>query len=257
MGGPSNHGRRRASRPAARMLLTGLALALVFGIGPLQPAGSAGTAPAMAGSEPVVGSQELIGRLIPITGDPLKRRSVDLRVVFRKNSAGLGENAVAQLRELGEALVSEVLREVPIGIYGHTDTGGPADFNQNLSERRAQAVAAWLREHFDIPGARYREVRGYGEERPRGNLSPADPAQRRVEIVTFHDLASDAEREDSAGTDASAAPAPTEAGSPESGGNEGDGVVVTVPGAGQSPPRTREAGGEEGKANRSGLTVVQ
>ena len=246
-GGASNHGRRGASRSAARMLLTGRALVLVFGpedgqqdfreepyhasgaernraecrfverrvehegraIEPRAaaclPSGRTNVydgacawarfrawAPSACG---VVGSQELIGRLIPITGDPIERRSVDLRVVFRKNSAELGGSAVAQLRELGEALVSEVLREVPIGIYGHTDTGGPADFNQDLSERRAQAVAAWLREHFDIPEARYREVRGYGEERPRGDLSPADPAQRRVEIVTFHDLASDAERE--------------------------------------------------------------
>ena len=138
--------------------------------------------------EPVVGKDELIGKLIPITGDPLERRSVDLRIEFRKNSAEIGEGAVAQLRELGAALVSEALREVPVGVYGHTDTGGPADYNRELSERRSQAVATYLREHFALAEARFREVRGYGEERPRPDLPPTAPAQRRVEIVTFHKL---------------------------------------------------------------------
>ena len=143
--------------------------------------------PLTAGT-PVFGKDELIGKLIPITGDPLERRSVDLRIEFRKNSAEIGEGAVAQLRELGAALVSEALREVPIGVYGHTDTGGPADYNRELSERRAQAVATYLREHFALADARFREVRGYGEERPRPYLPPTAPAQRRVEIVTFHKL---------------------------------------------------------------------
>ena len=167
----------RAPVPAA------LALAGLLGIGgPVPPPAGA------AGEEPVVGKDELIGKLIPITGDPLERRSVDLRIEFGKNSAALGEGALAQLRELGEALVSEALREVPVGVYGHTDTGGPAGFNRELSERRAQAVASYLRELFALPEERFREVLGYGEERPRSDLPPTAPAQRRVEIVTFHKM---------------------------------------------------------------------
>ena len=98
---------------------------------------------------------------------------------------------MAQLRELGAALVSEALRDTPVGVYGHTDTGGPAKFNLDLSERRSQAVAGYLREHFALAEERFREVRGYGEERPRPDLPPTDPAQRRVEIVTFHKLWAD------------------------------------------------------------------
>ena len=136
----------------------------------------------------VVGREALIGRLVPITGDPIAVRSVDLRVEFRRNSAELTEGAIAQLRELGEALISDALQEATLGVYGHTDTSGPADFNRTLSERRAQAVAAFLREHFAIAETRFREVRGYGEDRPRADLPPTAPAQRRVEIVAFHAL---------------------------------------------------------------------
>ena len=182
-------GTRRRVRAKGRWAAsTAVALAVLFGLAgssaPL-PAGASGEEP-VAG--PVVGKDVLIGKLIPITGDPLERRSVDLRIEFGKNSAELGETAMAQLRELGAALVSEALRDLPAGVYGHTDTGGPADFNRELSERRAQAVAAYLREHFALAEGRFREVRGYGEERPRADLPPTDPAQRRVEIVTFHPL---------------------------------------------------------------------
>ncbi len=178
-------GSRRLLRSGGRWA----AAATVALVGLIGFAGS--SVPQAAGEaekEPVVGKDELIGKLIPITGDPLERRSVDLRIEFRKNSAEIGEGALAQLRELGAALASEALRDLPVGVYGHTDTGGPADFNRELSERRAQAVATYLREHFALAEARFREVRGYGEERPRSDLPPTAPAQRRVEIVTFHPL---------------------------------------------------------------------
>jgi len=184
MAGDPSESRRRPGSKGRWAAATALALAGLIGL-----AGSSVPLPAGASDEePVVGKDELIGKLIPITGDPLERRSVDLRIEFRKNSAEIGEGAVAQLGELGAALVSDALREVPVGVYGHTDTGGPADYNRELSERRAQAVATYLREHFALAEARFREVRGYGEERPRPDLPPAAPAQRRVEIVTFHKL---------------------------------------------------------------------
>ena len=135
---------------------------------------------------PLVGSDALIDQLVPVTGGTAETRKVDLQVEFRFGSAKLTERAVAQLHALGEALVSEALREAAVGIYGHTDATGPAEFNQNLSESRAQSVAAFLRERFDMDQSRFREVRGYGESRLRTDLSPDAPAQRRVEIAIFH-----------------------------------------------------------------------
>ena len=150
-------------------------------------AGAAAFPVGAADEMPIVGSETLIGELIPITGDPIEIRSVDLRIEFHRNSAEVTEKAEAQLRELGTALTSEALREADLALYGHTDSSGPADYNQALSERRAQAVAAFLLAHFAIGEERLREVRGYGESRPRQDLAPGAAAQRRVEIVTFHE----------------------------------------------------------------------
>src|SRR3546814_12007384 len=46
--------------------------------------------------------------------------------------------------------VAKVLKDYPstyIDVYGHTDRTGPDVYNQSLSERRARAVADYLRGH--------------------------------------------------------------------------------------------------------------
>ena len=209
-------------RLAARRLgesAAALACAIVLAAGGPSPAWAADDEPSPRANDRPIGREELIGRLIPITGDPIEVRSVELQVVFRRNSAELTDDAAAQLRELGAAFVSEALAGVPIGVYGHTDASGPAEFNRKLSERRADAVAAYLREHFAISEARFQEVRGFGEERPRADLPATAPAQRRVEIVAFH------HRVDAAGGER-----PVDATARES---DGAGVVVRNPGSGQ------------------------
>jgi OmpA-OmpF porin, OOP family len=68
-------------------------------------------------------------------------------------------------------------------IAGHTDRSGPADYNQRLSQRRAEAVANELARH-GIARERI-SMSGYGETRP---LVPTrdgvrEPQNRRVEVV--------------------------------------------------------------------------
>ena len=251
---------RRAARPSARETVVAAVLAVVCGggtAGATETAGTAGgatAAPATQSEERVLGREAIIGKLIPITGDPLEIRSLDLRVEFRINSAALTEGAVTQLRELGAALVSEALRGAAVGVYGHTDTSGRAQYNQALSERRAQAVADFLGEHFAIAGARLREVRGYGEARLRNDLPPDAPAQRRVEIVTFHDVASDGTA-GSGGADAPQPPASrTEAVAGES---AADGIVVRTPQAGGASNGAREEAQHAPEGEESGYVAIQ
>ena len=176
--GSPKHSRRGSGpllrAPAALVAASLLACTVVF------PAGA-------ADEVPIVGSETLIGELIPITGDPIETRSVDLRIEFHRDSAEITERAAIQLRELGTALTSDALRDAGLALYGHTDSSGPADYNLALSERRAKAVAAFLEAHFAIGEERLREVRGYGESQPREDLAPGAVAQRRVEVVTFHE----------------------------------------------------------------------
>lgn len=70
-----------------------------------------------------------------------------------------------------------------IDVIGHTDNTGAAGYNQNLSQRRAQAVTTILQSN-GVNGGRLRAI-GRGEDAPvASNLNEAGRAQnRRVEIV--------------------------------------------------------------------------
>ena len=207
--------------------------------------------PAGAADEvPIVGSETLIGELIPITGDPIEIRSVDLRIEFHRNSAAITERAAIQLRELGTALTSEALRDADLALYGHTDSSGPADYNQTLSERRAKSVAAFLEAHFAIREERLREVRGYGESQPREDVAPGAAAQRRVEIVTFHERPPES-AETSEGVAAPAVEAPEQVTSlPEIN-------AITDSGSGQSTSGDQAPSGNDEAAAESGYIVIE
>lgn len=70
-----------------------------------------------------------------------------------------------------------------VDVLGHTDTTGSDAYNQALSERRAQAVAAYLAQR-NVDPARM-ATRGYGESAPLYNPDDTEmkkAANRRVEI---------------------------------------------------------------------------
>lgn len=84
------------------------------------------------------------------------------------------------------AALAANLNEYPnstIRIVGHTDNTGDARYNQDLSERRAQSVAAILRTN-GVSAGRINAY-GAGEDQPvASNLNAAGRAQnRRVEVV--------------------------------------------------------------------------
>jgi len=69
-------------------------------------------------------------------------------------------------------------------IIGHTDSVGPADYNQGLSERRAQAAADYLG-GMGVDGSRM-TVKGMGENSPAhdNSTSAGRAMNRRVELRT-------------------------------------------------------------------------
>lgn len=80
-----------------------------------------------------------------------------------------------------------ILEEDPAAnfiIKGHTDSTGPADYNQGLSERRAASVGNWLVNN-GIAASRLETV-GYGETQPKFDNATREGRQlnRRVEIET-------------------------------------------------------------------------
>jgi outer membrane protein OmpA-like peptidoglycan-associated protein len=102
-------------------------------------------------------------------------------VLFAFDRADLQPGAAQSLGE-----VARFLNEYPdqrIAVEGHTDSVGSETYNEELSRRRADAVASFLRTHGVERGRL--EVAGFGESMP---VSPNDTEagrqmNRRVEII--------------------------------------------------------------------------
>jgi outer membrane protein OmpA-like peptidoglycan-associated protein len=102
-------------------------------------------------------------------------------VLFATNRAELTPNGMASVRKLAEVMMQNPDRTVLV--EGFTDSTGSTAHNQDLSERRAQAVAQALTS-LGVPRERV-AMRGYGEAYPVASNDNAGNRQlnRRVEIV--------------------------------------------------------------------------
>ncbi|EEW26159.1 OmpA family protein [Rhodobacter ferrooxidans] len=102
-------------------------------------------------------------------------------ILFALDSANLRPDLQADLRAVSNNLLD--YPDSTIEVVGHTDDSGSAAYNQDLSERRARAVAAVLR-NGGVPGGRI-SAYGRGEDQPiASNQTVNGRAQnRRVEII--------------------------------------------------------------------------
>ena len=109
--------------------------------------------------------------------------SVNIHVEFDTDKAVIRPEYYPYLDELGRALTGPDLSGKTIGLAGHTDSSAEPAYNQTLSEKRAEAVKAYLVRKFGIDPARI-VTRGYGESRPLvPNDSPENMQKnRRVEV---------------------------------------------------------------------------
>jgi outer membrane protein OmpA-like peptidoglycan-associated protein len=115
-----------------------------------------------------------------------KQPSIDLNVHFEFGSAELTPDTMRMLDELGRALTSNTLVSYRFRIEGHTDTVGTEDFNKNLSDQRAAAVATYLEGKFGIGASRLETV-GLGQAELAVPTPPQTPEQRnrRVHVVNL------------------------------------------------------------------------
>ena len=102
-------------------------------------------------------------------------------VLFDYNEADIKPAAATKLTEVAELLA--YFDRARVAVQGHTDTDGSAEHNQDLSQRRAQAVADALAGQ-GVASSRM-TVEGFGFDRPvASNADDAGKAKnRRVEIV--------------------------------------------------------------------------
>ncbi len=107
---------------------------------------------------------------------------VNLRseLLFETDSAVLTEEAIAQVSRVGDILAK--YPEDRIRIEGHTDSQGTAPYNEQLSLRRAEAVARVLSSRGVQPGQIL--VLGMGEQQPVASNDTASgrSVNRRVQL---------------------------------------------------------------------------
>lgn len=102
-------------------------------------------------------------------------------ILFDFDKATLQQNSSNQLQEVLTLLLSNP--DLRLEIQGHTDNDGSADYNLQLSQRRAESVLRYLL-LFGIDPSRL-QARGYGESIPVApNTTDENKAKnRRVELV--------------------------------------------------------------------------
>ncbi|HLR00275.1 MAG TPA: OmpA family protein, partial [Sphingobacterium sp.] len=101
-------------------------------------------------------------------------------LLFPTNSSYLTDNAKAELDKLADILKEN---SKDIRVDGHTDATGTAEYNQWLSEKRANSVKAYL-EDSGVSSGRI-STQGYGQEKPvADNKTPEGrKLNRRVEVI--------------------------------------------------------------------------
>jgi outer membrane protein OmpA-like peptidoglycan-associated protein len=109
---------------------------------------------------------------------------IDLEIRFDYNSADISKDSMSSVQELGKALSNANLKGSTFVVAGHTDAVGGEEYNQGLSERRADTIKRYLTEKYGINGADLVTV-GYGETKPKDPNAPLDPMNRRVQVVNM------------------------------------------------------------------------
>ena len=157
-----------------------------------------GTAGAIIGNEMDKQAEEMRKE---IEGANVERVGEGIVVEFNDNILfGFDSTELSSAAKENLVKLADILQKYPdtdITIQGHTDNSGSEEYNQDLSERRAIAVANYVAEQ-GIEGPRMTII-GFGEEEPKySNDSSVGRSQnRRVEflITANEEMVAEAEKE--------------------------------------------------------------
>lgn len=125
---------------------------------------------------------ELVGSGVQVVREGNNLRLVmPNNITFGVNEATLSTSIYGTLNAVVKVL--NEFNETRLQVAGHTDSSGDANYNQNLSVKRAESVGNYLRSQ-GVAASRLVTV-GYGETRPIANNSSAAgrAENRRVELL--------------------------------------------------------------------------
>ena len=145
----------------------------------VQTEQSSGPAPDTANAEHELAGLGVSVRLLP---DGTVHVNLRRQVPFDTNSAEVRPESRPFLDRLAEVLSR--LEGFVVRVVGHTDDSGPRDYNAQLSRRRAEAVAAYLRQQ-GVPGERLRaEGRSAVEPSPElHGVADGGADRRRIDLL--------------------------------------------------------------------------
>jgi OOP family OmpA-OmpF porin len=111
---------------------------------------------------------------------PVAKQVVTFNLLFGFDKSAITDDMIPVLEQA--KMILEEDATVNFVVSGHTDSTGPENYNQGLSERRAASVKNWLVTN-GIPEARLEAV-GYGETQAKydNNTREGRKLNRRVEL---------------------------------------------------------------------------
>jgi outer membrane protein OmpA-like peptidoglycan-associated protein len=110
--------------------------------------------------------------------------NIDLEINFDYNSADISAKSMPSVQALGKALTNPDLKGSTFVVAGYTDAAGGEAYNQDLSERRADAIKRYLVDKYGIAGSDLVTV-GYGKTKLKDPNQPMAEANRRVQVVNM------------------------------------------------------------------------
>jgi OOP family OmpA-OmpF porin len=169
-----------------RLFLRGASLALLIGaptafaqdLGLVLRDGQVNETALMEALSPPVGRTKS-----PIISMTARKPMAHLLVTFETNSVELTADARKMLDSLGHVMQAERLSAQKFTIEGHADPRGGEQFNLDLSQRRAEAVVAYLSQAHGIDPSRLQAV-GKGQSELLKPDQPLAPENRRVTVKT-------------------------------------------------------------------------
>ena len=114
--------------------------------------------------------------------DEASSRKVSMQLRFGFDSAELTAEAKRRLDVVGAALTGAELAQSKLVVSGHTDVTGSYEHNVALSQRRAEAVKAYLVSAHDVAPARLKAV-GRGPNELLDEANPRSAVNRRVQLA--------------------------------------------------------------------------
>jgi outer membrane protein OmpA-like peptidoglycan-associated protein len=122
-------------------------------------------------------------RLRGVTSTPSTRPalSFDITLNFAFDSAELTDESRAKLDKVARAITDPSTEKYDIVVSGHTDAVGNIEYNQLLSERRAEAARNYLINRHGIESKRL-VAKGYGKSQLLLPSEPNNELNRRVQF---------------------------------------------------------------------------